>query len=596
MNVNIEEFEKFYRRTVGDSRKNYLKTDYYKFIVEQTSFLDEVYDDVKLWQRRYHIINNIDHILLCPICGKPIGRKVSRVGYISTCENKECIGKKRSESKKRSDLKKYGTSNFFETEEYKSKSKKTCLERYGVEYHSQTEERRKLSSEVDHSPELYEKIKQSQIKKYGDLYVNTKEYKNRFKKTCLERYGVDHISKSKEIQERIKETTKERYGSQYYFQTDDFKEKAKNTIVERYGADHFAKSDDYVAMMEEKFKVKLVNEPDLEYIGYVGEECHKLKCKKCGEEFVIKNQTFLTRQEGFRTICTNCNPLKKEWSEGEKELLDYVKSIYSGEIEENSKGLINPYEIDIYLPEINIAIEYNGLFWHSDFNQPNNYHKMKSDMCKKKGVHLIHIFEDDWKYKQDICKSVLSNFINQSNQISVYARKCKIDEVDYKEMNEFLVNNHMLGTVFASSKCYGLYFNNELISLMSFYLKSKNTKEYELNRYAIKCNYRIIGGAERLFRHFIKNVDYSSIITYNDNSIFKGRIYERLGFSYIRTNDPNFMYVNNYNTDRRFSKQSIRKLKMGYTKEIEKELKLLRVYNAGNDVYEFKKENLSSSF
>ena len=668
--IDKEEFEKFYRKSVADFTKKYLISDYYKYVVSQTSFLDEVYKDVKLWQRRYHIFNDVDHILTCPLCGRPRAVKTDRVGYMKTCDNPTCIGKGRSLSKKKTDKKKYGNENYFLTDDYKRKSKETCLKKYDVEYITQTADHKKT---LKRSPEVYDKIKESQIKKYGDLYVNTDEYKRRSTETNIKKYKVEFPSQAKSVKEKIKKTIKQRYGNENYFLTDDFKYKSKETCIDRYGVEHYAQSEDWKQKTKEtvqqqygadnitqsqyykdnlekyqtkshqtnverygakyytqsdkykskkqehlekiketnlerygveryqeskEYKNKLVNSfkqrlvddgySDLgyKYVSYKGNREHELYCPHCHNNFVINHDDqYYYRNKNHQEICTNCNPIQKGYSVAEKDLLSYVSSIYSGTIIENDRSVIAPYELDIYLPELHLAIEYNGLYWHSNEQKPNNYHRMKSDMCKKLGVHLIHVFEDDWVNKQSIIKSVISNFVNNTVNRRIYARKCEIRAISDKTLiNNFLVSNHLLGRTTFISYCAGLYYNDELVSLITMHLLKKAECKWELNRYAIKNGVTIIGGAERLLKHITQSIDYSSIITYNDNSIFRGLVYKRLGFQYIRTNAPNYMFIQGDCLER-FPKQTIRKWNVGYSREMEQQLGLHRVYNAGNDVY-----------
>ena len=668
--IDKEEFEKFYRRSVGDFKKKYLTSDYYKYVVSQTSFLDEVYKDVKLWQRRYHIINDVDHILTCPLCGRPRAVKTDRVGYMKTCDNPTCIGKGRSLSKKKTDKEKYGNENYFLTDDYKRKSKETCLKKYGVEYITQTADHKKT---LKRSPEVYDKIKESQIKKYGDLYVNTDDYKRKVKETNIKKYKVEFPSQAKSVKEKIKKTIKQRYGNENYFLTDDFKCKSKETCIDRYGVEHYAQSedwkqktketvqqqygvdniaqsqyykdnlekyqtkshrtnverygakyytqsDDYKSKKQEhlekiketnlerygveryqeseEYKNKLVNSfkqrlvddgySDLgyKYASYKGNREHELYCPHCHNNFVINHDDqYYYRNKNHQEICTICNPIQKGYSAAEKDLLSYVSSIYSGTIIENDRSVIAPYELDIYLPDLSLAIEFNGLYWHSNEQKPNNYHRMKSDLCKEKGVHLIHVFEDDWVNKQSIIKSVISNFVNNTVNRRIYARKCEIKAISDKTLiNNFLVSNHLLGRTTFISYCAGLYYNDELVSLITMHLLKKAERKWELNRYAIKNGVTIIGGAERLLKHIIQTIDYSSIITYNDNSIFRGLVYKRLGFQYVRTNAPNYMFIQGDCLER-FPKQAIRKWNVGYSREMEQQLGLHRVYNAGNDVY-----------
>ena len=555
----------------------------YSEILKLTSFLDVYYKNIPLSQRLWHVKNNNYNIQKCKICGNPT--KYNR-SYRDTCSRKCDIEHKRSE-------------------EIQSKSKTTCLKKYGVEYYM-------LSNDFS------QKSKETLLKKYGIEYLNQSgEIQNQSQKTCLERYGVKNYSQTEEYKQKFKATCLKKYGVKDYAKTKEYKQKFKATCLKKYGVNYvpsyilnspeavkkrLASYSKYInsSKFKEKVKSNFLSilqkynvDMNYEYLDYYKNHRHKVLCKKCNKEFYIDGKSTLSqRLKLYKDICPHhLNISNRNYSIEEKELLDYIESIYIGEILKNNRSLIFPYELDIYLPELKIAIEYNGLYWHSSDQKPNNYHKIKSDLCKEKGVHLIHIFENDWKINKSIVKSILSNFINNSNNIRIFARKCTIQRIDnFSCVNDFLINNHLLGKIQSYSYCCGLFYNNELVSLMTFKLLSKSTNQYELSRYSVKKNHIIIGGAEKLFKHFLDSVNYSSIITYNDNSIFKGEIYSKLGFQYIRTNAPNYKFFDkhNYNV---ISKQSIRKYKLGYKKEIEKQLGYVRIYNAGNDVYLYNKHD-----
>ena len=272
-------------------------------------------------------------------------------------------------------------------------------------------------------------------------------------------------------------------------------------------------------------------------------------------------------------------------------LLDFVRSIYDGEIIENTKSVIPPYELDIYLPGKNVAIEYNGLYWHSEQYVPSTYHRMKSDMCKERGVHLIHVFEDDWIYKREIIQSVIKNFLGCGHQTIVYARKCEVREVNNQDTQAFLQENHMLGRMMMISHSIGLYYEGYLVSLMAFRCTSKEKRVVELSRYAIKRDCNIKGGAERIFKHFLKMYGhlYYKVKTFNDNGVFKGTVHYRLGFQHTGTNAPNFMYYDR-KLGIRVSKQSLRKVRLSYKKgekQFEEDRRYFKVYNAGNNVCDY---------
>lgn len=212
-------------------------------------------------------------------------------------------------------------------------------------------------------------------------------------------------------------------------------------------------------------------------------------------------------------------------------------------------------------------------------------------MCKEKDIHLIHIFEDDWITKRNIICSVIDNFLGCSNQKVYYARKCEVREVEYAEMQDFLQLNHMLGKVMGMNHCIGLYDGGELLSLMSFRCSSKENNVCELSRYAIKCGINIKGGAERIFKHFLREYGhlYTKVRTFNDNGVFKGTVHYRLGFRYVCDNSPNYMYFDR-KLGVRVSKQSLRKITLSYKKDekqFEEEGRYFKVYNAGNNVCDY---------
>jgi very-short-patch-repair endonuclease len=170
---------------------------------------------------------------------------------------------------------------------------------------------------------------------------------------------------------------------------------------------------------------------------------HKIKHKICGKIFEINRQTLYGRLFVINTeLCIICNPLTKYTSQYETKLLDFIYSRHkSHNINKSIRNIIPPYELDIYIPDMKLAIEFNGMYWHSEINKYKNYHKIKSDLCDKQGIKLLHIWEYNWTGKQNIIKSIISGYLGKHNQI--YARKCKIVELKAKDYREFINNNHL---------------------------------------------------------------------------------------------------------------------------------------------------------
>jgi len=234
---------------------------------------------------------------------------------------------------------------------------------------------------------------------------------------------------------------------------------------------------------------------------------------------------------------------KSATSVAESEILAFIKVIYSETVISNTRNVIAPQELDIYIPDLNIAIEYNGVCWHSELAGKNSrYHINKTDMCNKLGVRLVQIFSSEWVYNNDICKSRIRNLLGLSSRI--YARQCNIVELTVKEKGDFLSANHIQGSC-GSRYNYGLSHNGEIVACMTFG-KSRFSKnyEYELLRYSNRMGCGVVGGASRLFKHFLKSQHPKSIITYSDKRWNTGGLYGQLGFTYSHTSKPNYFYFN----------------------------------------------------
>ena len=598
------------RCTIPNAIKNY--------IIESTKFLDKHYDKVAFSQRVWHVRNNDYSIHYCSICGKPLNYMTVKTRY-PKCSHMSCMSKQKKD--RELEIKNY-YNNRTDYEKDKllveiansklnphSKIKAEHLEEYLIQ---RTSFLNKVYKNVSISQRLWHirsnnysivnceicgKPKKFSCSGSGTGYVVHKEcFSQKIKKTFNEKYP-NKTFYEQVIKNKTNKTLQLKYGVDNAMKIPGIRGKIENTQFLKYGNKFHSKSKRFISMIEDNFRnttLKRIKraKQDIDYIGYNSIRCHKLHCNVCNNNFYITTDQVSGRLSHNSIICTVCNPIKKEvyYSYGEKEIRDFITSIYKDTVLYNSRNIINPYELDIYLPDKNIAIEYNGAYWHSEKNKDKNYHKMKSDYCKEKGIHLIHIFDYQWVEKRDILKSILQNFIKPELNSRIYARKCTIEKItSLKDINKFLQFNHLLGKIKVFSVCYGLYYNKELISLITLKRLNINENKYELSRYAIKMNTTIIGGCKKLLTGIINNENIDRIITYNDNSIFKGLVYEKLGFKKIRTNKPNYVYYN-LSSNEIIPKQLIRKSLLGIEFTTERDYanshNLSRVYNAGNDVYE----------
>ena len=236
-------------------------------------------------------------------------------------------------------------------------------------------------------------------------------------------------------------------------------------------------------------------------------------------------------------------------SKGEIEVYDYIKSIYSGEILKRCRSVLHAtdsrcYEIDIYVPELHIGIEYNGTYYHSDKCVGKHYHEIKSKEAELKGIRLIHIYEYEWndlKMREKI-KSML-NIAFGCPHSKIYARQCKIKQISNAEARAFNDANHLQGHKNAQIT-YGLFYKNALVQLMSFSYNKKN-EWWEIERGCPASNNIVVGGVSKLFRHFISEQNPSQIFSYCDFNKFDGHGYETIGMQFIGYTGPDMKWILN---------------------------------------------------
>lgn len=291
--------------------------------------------------------------------------------------------------------------------------------------------------------------------------------------------------------------------------------------------------------------------------------------KQFGNDSIISNTTKKKLHISWESGLKDNQP--KYISKSENEIVEYIKSIGITNIEQTYRKLGT--EIDIFLPEYSIGIEFNGLYWHSEYagNKNRNYHIDKTNICTKNGIRLIHIFEDEWLNKKLIVQSKLKHILHKSDNKRIYAKKCTIKTISSKEKGEFLNKNHIQGNDNANI-LLGLFYESKLISILtmshlriSLGSKNSNDTEYELVRFASDINYTVVGACGKLIKHFIKNNNVSFIISYADlrytNPI--KNIYKELKFVLKSQSRPNYFYLDNYKTRLHrfgFTKQKLIKL------------------------------------
>lgn len=263
---------------------------------------------------------------------------------------------------------------------------------------------------------------------------------------------------------------------------------------------------------------------------------------------ICKKHGVFEQEVSSHTTGCGCPSCSVRESKPEQDILDIFLPHFP-DTQRRVKSAIYPKELDIFVPSKNFAIEYNGLVFHSTHptfaENPIRRHKDKTDACKAKGIHLFHLYEDDWLMRPDVVKHTLKHLLGISEN-TVYARKTTIKQHKLSEVKDFYNKYHMQGAPYQGSLIYALYDQDEMVACMTFSKPSSergNTESgrYELLRYA--CKYSVVGGASKLFKHFVKEHEPTSVVSYSDDSMFSGKMYEVLGFKEVGKVEPDYKVI-----------------------------------------------------
>jgi hypothetical protein len=372
--------------------------------------------------------------------------------------------------------------------------------------------------------------------------------KNKRKETNVTRYGVFNVSNVDRIQEQKAQTLLKNYGTINMNHIDVINDKRKSTNILKYGHYNPFGSD----IIKDVIKNTNTTRYGIQHIGssFIGTDAlSKLNDSKWLTTQHHENKRTLREiahelEVDPTTVSNYCNKLGVEVkhffvSNGEQDVFKFVTSLTDLIVLTNVRDIIPPYELDIVIPELRLAIEYCGLYWHSDRFKSKYYHHDKTQQCVKQGYNLITIFEDNWLNQTDIVKTLLRERLNVNEQSRVYARQCTVKVVDVQERQPFFNVNHIQGDS-RSSYSYGLYHDETLVACLSLIRRNHNV--YEINRYATSI--KVVGGFSKLLHHFkIVHPTWKRIYTFADKSWSAGRLYEVTGFTRVTDVLPSYNYV-----------------------------------------------------
>lgn len=270
----------------------------------------------------------------------------------------------------------------------------------------------------------------------------------------------------------------------------------------------------------------------------------------------------------------------------QNDLYDFLTSIT--EVHFNDKSILTPLEIDCYLPEYELGIEYNGLYWHSEghnnrygFSTDKNRHQLKARVALEKGVRLLQFWEHEWATKQALIKSMILHRIGVV-QRKLNARHLTVTRITDREARDFYNRNHLQGH--RSAK---LHLSLGGVILLS--MAPLGIDEWEIIRIASEQMCVVRGGIAKLLTHFIRTYHPKRIFTFADLRYSVGDLYSKLGFSLLHMTRPNYFYYKGkiFYSRHQCQKKKLHKLLENFNPDLSESVNMFnhgfrRVWDAGH--------------
>ena len=406
------------------------------------------------------------------------------------------------------------------------KRKETCLEKYGVDNPSKSNiVKEKISqSNTLNATERVSKSKQTKLDKYGNSNYNNVEQSKLTKK-------VKYNNENYNNRDKYKLTMIEKYGEDNYFKLDSFRKEHQSQLC-----DTMRYTKEFKEVFNERNKaINFIKDKNYSYF----------ELSKLFNAPYYTIQFWATRLNLKEYLALDTMGSTSHY---EDEICEFLYSIGINDIIRTDRAQLNGVELDIFIPSKNIAIEFNDTYWHSDLYKEEKYHFNKSINAQNKGIRLIHIYQNEWddlntreKIKQ-LLKIACSKVYNR-----IYARECAVKEITNREAKLFNETTHLQGHRNAQVT-YGLFYNNELVQLMSFsktkYNKNlKGDNDWEIIRECPSKNHIVVGGVSKLFKHFVNDYKPEKVFSYCDFNKFTGNSYEKLGMMLIGYTKPDMKYI-----------------------------------------------------
>ena len=549
--------------------------EYVPRVISATKFIPEN-DIMPFLQRVWHLVNGDTTSHQCK--GNNRNRFISfSAGYQKHCPDRGCLCYADTKAKRKATtFERFGVENIMHCDEGKQRVKNAHFEKYGVE-------------NVFQSEFIKDKIKATNLKNYGFEYASQSVVvKDKMKSTNLERYGVEQSFQSEVIKDKIKNTNLERYGVEYSAQSNLIKDKMKATNLVRFGCEYAIGSN----VVRDKIKSNTLKKYGVEFTTqiHIKELINLIETLDFWKQFNTYDDivNYLYDKVSKKTIHNWTHKYRPDLVI--ETFISYPHKIINNFLTElniefkiNTKQVITPLELDIYIPGYNLAIEVNGIYWHSESRgKDKNYHLNKLNKCNEIGVELLQFTDYDILNKTNILFSMIKAKLGLNTKI--IANDCKIQVIDNETANKFH-NNNSLYSYKPTEIHKGLIYNNELVTLISL---DKSSDNYcEVINHVNLIDYDIIDS----FSMLIKNLEYNGKLIFNDDRNYSNTVCESCNWKLESITNPNCYYTNDYENLYHQDVFQYHKLKTHDNNLTELEnIKLNgydRFWDCGNKVYSF---------
>lgn len=445
-----------------------------------------------------------------------------------------------------------GVTSPFQLDAVKEKSQKTMQERHGVDHPA-------------HSTAIREKTQKTLMERYGvENAMNIIGVKDRIHETNLQKYGSRTPLGSETVREKSKATLEAKYGVDNAMKAETLRGKHRATMVERHGGEN--------AMQVEKFK-QAAHETNTQLYGGISplsssvirDKSRITNMERHGNEYparahispeslaVLMNAnalvgaangislTGLADRLGVHvaTICRYWHrhgiPMPK--SSYEREIASWLDGLGIPH-RVNDRTILGGRELDFVIPQHNLAIEFNGLYWHSSLFKDRLYHREKYETCHRAGIRLLMINEDEWG---PAWKDRLRNILGKSPR-GVGARQTHLREITKNEANRFYDVHHIQGATGSIQYSMGAFHNGDMVGAMSFTDQRGIRGSTELIRFSTNGESHA-GLFSRLFRHATREKNYTGVVSFADLRHSLGGVYHRNGFELVSEIPPDYQYI-----------------------------------------------------